>query len=70
VPAPDAEQGLSPGLCFSSRASSAVGVSQRSCTQRSPWRAGGSRAALPVRYQFHEGYTNAVRRPVRMQDLL
>jgi len=47
-----------------------VGVSQRCCTQRSPWRAGGGRAALPVRYQFHEGYTNAVRRPVRMQDLL
>jgi hypothetical protein len=45
-------------------------MTQRSCTQLSLWRAGGGRAALPVRYQFHEGYTNAVRRPVRMQDLL
>ena len=32
--------------------------------------AGAGRAALPVRYQFHEGYTNAVKRPVRMRDLL
>ena len=31
---------------------------------------GMGRAALPVRYQFHEGYTNAVKRPVRMRDLL
>ncbi|KAK9821413.1 hypothetical protein WJX81_000979 [Elliptochloris bilobata] len=31
---------------------------------------GGAGRALPVRYQFHEGYTNAVKRPVHMRDLL
>ena len=25
---------------------------------------------LPTRYKFHEGYTNAVKRPILMQDLL
>jgi hypothetical protein len=32
--------------------------------------AGGGKAAMAVRYKFHEGYTNAVKRPLRMQDLL
>lgn len=33
---------------------------------------GGKDGAAPhsVLYCFHEGYTNAVRRPVRMADLL
>lgn len=32
--------------------------------------AGGAKAGLAVRYKFHEGYTNAVKRPLRMKDLL
>lgn len=32
--------------------------------------AGGGVAKAPIRYQFRAGYTNAVRRPVRMRDLL
>ncbi|KAL0056127.1 hypothetical protein WJX82_007993 [Trebouxia sp. C0006] len=32
--------------------------------------AGGGTLRLPTRYKFHEGYTNAVKRPILMQDLL
>lgn len=32
--------------------------------------AGGGAAKNPIRFQFRAGYTNAVRRPVRMRDLL
>ncbi|KAK9810822.1 hypothetical protein WJX73_010031 [Symbiochloris irregularis] len=39
--------------------------------QRGSGEAGGQEgAAAPVLYKFHEGYTNAVKRPVRMKDLL
>ncbi|CAM9383134.1 unnamed protein product [Pylaiella littoralis] len=31
---------------------------------------GGEVVKVPIRYQFRAGYTNAVRRPVRMRDLL
>ncbi len=31
---------------------------------------GGGTLRLPTRYKFHEGYTNAVKRPILMQDLL
>ncbi|GAB4820762.1 hypothetical protein N2152v2_007808 [Parachlorella kessleri] len=31
---------------------------------------GGRRGQLPVLYKFHEGYTNAVKRPLLMRDLL
>lgn len=31
---------------------------------------GGGTLKLPTRYKFHEGYTNAVKRPILMQDLL
>ncbi|CAN0235119.1 unnamed protein product [Ectocarpus fasciculatus] len=32
--------------------------------------AGSGKRKIPIRYQFRAGYTNAVRRPVRMRDLL
>ncbi|CAN0321651.1 unnamed protein product [Ectocarpus sp. 12 AP-2014] len=32
--------------------------------------AGSGKGKIPIRYQFRAGYTNAVRRPVRMRDLL
>ncbi|CBJ48332.1 similar to CTF18, chromosome transmission fidelity factor 18 homolog isoform 3 [Ectocarpus siliculosus] len=31
---------------------------------------GSGKGKIPIRYQFRAGYTNAVRRPVRMRDLL
>ena len=31
---------------------------------------GGKRGQLPVLYKYHEGYTNAVKRPLLMRDLL
>lgn len=30
----------------------------------------GKKGKLPVLYVFHEGYTNAVKRPLKIQDLL
>lgn len=30
---------------------------------------GGGQPKFPVLYKFHEGYTNAVKRPVLMRDL-
>ena len=32
--------------------------------------AGGGTLSLPTTYKFHEGYTNAVKRPILMKDLL
>lgn len=31
---------------------------------------GGGTLSLPTAYKFHEGYTNAVKRPILMKDLL
>ena len=32
--------------------------------------AAGVNVAVSVRYKFHEGYTNAVKRPLKVGDLL
>ncbi len=32
--------------------------------------AAAGKAGQSVRYKFHEGFTNAVKRPIRMKDLL
>ena len=32
--------------------------------------AGGGTLSVPTAYKFHEGYTNAVKRPILVNDLL